>query len=341
MPLIEIETRADYAPRPEKGSLHKTQLGMIGFLNIVDLPVQSEDSCMDDFTSHHYYTAVEKILAENKTTFTPKLLDFSSIEIGARKALADNLCLYRKSVNLPQARMARIFGVSLSQYKKYETGTEIVRVDLAQKWSLRFSTPFFYLLEGSGYGAGLTSSGTDNRLNFIWFLANSLTDEYFARLIDVLCVFTGKPRPAKGVEPSGITRAHLVKVIDEIENQMYIAIACGMQAIRNWFGGSQEQFAELMGVSLSTYQQYEKPTMKPRFSIFIAARYGLGTGVNPLLAVAGTEYAKVRFMQNERMALIRELVADIGPEDLMRLKPLVNGFAAAAKQTPGALIVDT
>jgi transcriptional regulator with XRE-family HTH domain len=295
---------------------------------------------MDGGTTHHYYTAVEKILAENKTRFTPKLVDFAPIEEEARKALAENLCVYRKSVNLPQARMAKIFGVSLSQYKKYEAGEEIVRVDLAQKWSLRFSSPFFYLLQGSGYGKGLTSSDTDNRLNFIWFLANSLTDEYFSKLIDVLCTLTGKPRP-EALRPSGITRASLLRVIEEIENKMYIAIAYGMQAIRNWFGGSQEQFAELMGVSLSTYQQYEKPVMKPRFSIFIAARYGLGTGVNPLLAVAGTEYFKVRFMQNERMALIREMVADIEQERLMQLKPLITGFAGMARQTPGALIVDT
>jgi transcriptional regulator with XRE-family HTH domain len=291
--------------------------------------------------NHHYYTAVEKILAENKTQFTPRLIDFSQIEEAARKALAENLCTYRKSVNLPQARMAKIFGVSLSQYKKYETGAEIVRVDLAQKWSLRFSTPFFYLLQGSGYGKGLTSSDTDNRLNFIWFLANSLTDEYFTKLIDVLSTITGKPRPAEALQPSGITRAHLLRVIEEIDSQMYIAIAYGMQAIRNWFGGSQEQFAELMGVSLSTYQQYEKPVMKPRFSIFIAARYGMGTGVNPLLAVAGTEYAKVRFMQNERMALIREMVADISEERLTQLKPFITGFEGMAKRTPGALITDT
>ena len=179
---------------------------------------------MDGGNTHHYYTAVEKILAENKTLFTPRLVDFEPIEKEARGALAENLCVYRKSVNLPQARMAKIFGVSLSQYKKYETGEEIVRVDLAQKWSLRFSTPFFYLLQGSGYGKGLTSSDTDTRLNFIWFLANSLTDDYFSKLVDVLCTLTGKPRP-QAPRPSGITRAHLLRVTDEIENQMYIVAA--------------------------------------------------------------------------------------------------------------------
>lgn len=299
------------------------------------------DSAPREGEISHYYTAAQKVLAETKAVFTPRLIDFDPIEEEARKALADNLCLYRKSVNLPQARMARIFGVSLSQYKKYEAGEEIVRVDLAQKWSLRFNTPFFYLLEGSGYGKGLTSSDTDNRLNFIWYLANGLSDDYFSRLIDVLCTLTGKPRPAKALQAYGITREHLRKVIEEIETRMYIAIACGMQAIRNWFGGSQQQFAELMGVSLPTYQQYEKPVMKPRFSIFIAARYGMGTGINPLIAVAGTEYAKVRFMQNERMALIREIVSDIPEDRLAQLKPLITGFAGMAKQTPGALIVDT
>lgn len=288
---------------------------------------------------NHYYSAAEQFLTEHKIRFTPHLIDFSGIEEGARKALADNLCMYRKSVNLSQTQMARIFDISLSQYKKYESGTEILRVDLAQKWSLRFCVPFFYLLQGSGYGKNL-AGGTDSRLNFIWFLANSLTDAYFSKLIDVLCLFTQKPRARKPPEPNGITRADLKKVIEEIDSEMYIAIAYGMQAIRKYFGGSQEQFAELMGVSISTYQQYEKPTMKPRFSIFIAARYGMGTGINPLAATAGTLYARVRRMQNERMALIREIVSDIDEEQLPRLKPLINGFSGMAKLTPGALIVD-
>jgi transcriptional regulator with XRE-family HTH domain len=287
-----------------------------------------------------YYTAVEKYLAENKIQFNPKLVDFAAIEEEARTALAHNLNTYRKSVNLSQTDMARILGISLSQYKKYESGIVILRVDLAQKWSLRFSTPVFYLLQGSGYGKQLAGSEGDNRFNFIWFLANSLTDEYFCRLIDMLCLFLHKPHGGKKPDPSGITRVEVKKAIEEIDSKMYIAIAYGMQAIRNWMGCSQEQFAELMGVSLSTYQQYEKPVMKPRFNIFFAARCVMSLGINPLIAITGTQFAKVRHMQDTRMGLIRELVSDIDQNRLLQLKPLVLGFAEMAKQTPGALIVD-
>jgi transcriptional regulator with XRE-family HTH domain len=287
-----------------------------------------------------YYTAVEKFLAEYKVQVSPKLIDFSGIEVGARKALAHNLGLYRKSVNLSQTDMAKILGISLSQYKKYESGTDILRIDLAQKWSLRFSTPVFYLLQGSGYGKQLAGNDGDSRFNFIWFLANSLTDEYFARLIDMLRLFSKQPRSSKALEPSGITREDVAKVMEEIESTMYIAIAYGMQAIRKWFSYSQEQFAELMGISLATYQQYEKPTMKPRFNIFFAARCVMSLGINPLIAIAGTKFAQVRRMQDARMALIRETVSDIDEQQLLRLKPLVNGFADMAKQIPGAMIVD-
>jgi transcriptional regulator with XRE-family HTH domain len=287
-----------------------------------------------------YYTAVEKFLADNKIQVSPKLVDFAAIEEDARIALAHNLCTYRKSVNLSQTDMARILGISLSQYKKYESGIVILRVDLAQKWSLRFSTPVFYLLQGSGYGRQLAGSEADNRFNFIWFLANSLADEYFCRFIDMLCLFLNKPQAGKKLKPSGITRVEVTKAIEEIDSKMYIAIAYGMQAIRNWMNFSQEQFAELMGVSLSTYQQYEKPVMKPRFNIFFAARCVMSLGINPLITIAGTQFAKVRHMQDARLELIRELVADIDQNHLLQLKPLVLGFAEMAKQTPGALIVD-
>lgn len=288
-----------------------------------------------------YYAAVEKFLAEHAIQLNPKLIDFSGIEAVARKALARNLSTYRKSVNLSQTDMAKILGVSLSQYKKYESGTEILRHDLAQKWSLRFSTPVFYLLQGSGYGDYLAGSDADNRFNFIWFLANSLTDEYFGKLVDMLCLFTHRPPARKMPEPSGITRDVIKEVLDEIENRMYIAAAHGMQAIRKYFGFSQEQFAELMGVSLSTYQQYERPTMTPRFNIFFAARCVMSLGINPLITIAGTRFAQVRRMQDARMALIREIVAGIDETRLAQLKPLVKGFAEMARQIPGALIVDT
>lgn len=287
-----------------------------------------------------YYTAVERFLAEHKIQLAPKLIDFSGIEAAARQALADNLCTYRKSVNLSQVDMAKLLGVSLSQYKKYESGAEILRIDLAQKWSLHFSTPVFYLLQGSGYGKYLAGSERDSRFNFIWFLANSLNDEYFSKLIDMLCLFLEKPQTGNLPEPSGITRDVIKEVTDEIENTMYIAIAYGMQAIRKWFGYSQEQFAELMGVSLSTYQQYERPTITPRFSIFFAARCAMSLGIDPLISIAGTRFAQVRHMQNTRMALIRRIVADLDEERLMPLKPLVKGFAEMAKQIPGALLVD-
>ncbi|HEX5056271.1 MAG TPA: helix-turn-helix transcriptional regulator [Gammaproteobacteria bacterium] len=290
--------------------------------------------------THPYYAAVETFLAEQKVQITPRLIDFPAIEAEARKILADNLCLSRKSVNLSQSSMARIFGISLSQYKKYESGREVLRIDLAQKWALRFSRPVFYLLQGSGYGRYLAGSDGDDRFEFIWFLANSLTDEYFSKLIDLLCLFTQKAPFGKRPEPSGITHDMVKEVIDEIETKMYIAIAYGMQAVRKWFGYSQEQFAELMGISLSTYQQYEKPTMKPRFNIFFAARCVISMGINPLVTIAGTRFARIRHMQNARMALIREVVAGIGPEQLERLRPLIKGFAETVKQIPGALIVD-
>lgn len=286
-----------------------------------------------------YYTAVEKFLAEHKIQLTPRLIDFSGIESEARKALAENLGTYRKSVNLSQTDMARILGISLSQYKKYESGAEILRIDLAQKWSLRFNTPVFYLLQGSGYGKYLAGNDRDSRFNFIWFLANSLTDEYFRKLVDMLRLFTRTPSAAKMPKPSGITPSVIKEATDEIESKMYIAIAYGMQAIRKWFGYSQEEFAELMGVSLSTYQQYERPTITPRFNIFFAARCAVSLGIDPLITIEGTRFAQVRHMQNARMALIRQIVADIDEAQLTPLKPLVQGFADMARLIPGALLV--
>ncbi len=287
------------------------------------------------------YKAVLDMFERNpQLEFKPRLIDFEEFEAQALGILGDNLLEYRKSVNLSQSNMAKILGVSLSQYKKYEQGLDVLKIDMAQRWSLRFCTPFFHLLQGSVYDSGEITHRMDKQYNFIWFLANSLTDDYFGRLVEMICLFVDKNYKPKAPEPSQIERRDIEKVLTEINEKMYIIIAYGLQAFRAHFNVNQEKMAELLNISLATYQQYERPTMNPRMHMFIAARFYVAAGINPLFILHNTHYSRVRNMQNERMTLLQEIIDNMDEERMMELKPLVNGFATMAKSVPGATIVD-
>ena len=98
--------------------------------------------------------------------------------------------------------------------------------------------------------------------------------------------------------------------------------------------------AELVGVSRSTYQQYEKKSMNPRINLLIAGRFLLATGISPLALLKGTKYSEVRYAQEERMALLWKAIEALTPEKTKELEPLISGFFDMAKELPGAIITD-
>ena len=290
---------------------------------------------------HQNYTAVRDYFASHpELKFAPTLYDFSEIDSIAMQAISTNLLVYRKSLNYSQGGMARVLDASLSQYKKCEAGVESMRVDMAQKWALRTNLSFYHLLEGSIYDQCFMTSNYDKKISFIWFLANALSDEFFFKLVNIIHLFIKNSHFKQLFKASGITREKMNRAVKEIDSDMYIAIAYGLRATRDHFGCTQEQIAELMGISLPTYQQYEKPTMKPRFNIINTARFGISTGIPPVALLQGTQYGKLRYMQDERWKLMREVTDGIDPNLLVELKYLVNGFFASARNIPQALMVD-
>lgn len=286
-----------------------------------------------------YFQYMKQIISDDiDSQFSPKHLDFEKIEKGVPDILAKNLASTRKSAGYSQSKMAEILGVSLTQYKKYEMGTEILKIHMAQKWALRFGKPFFYLLQNSNYD--LAPREAINEISFKWNLANSLSDYYFMKLLDIVWLFSDTQPAEKPLIKRKITREMVKEAIDELDNSIYISIAKGVRAFRERFDISQDQMAELVGVSRSTYQQYEKETMSPRINLLIAGRFLLATGISPLVLLKGTKYSEVRYAQEERMALLWRAIETLTPEKTKELEPLISGFFDMAREIPGATIAD-
>lgn len=233
--------------------------------------------------------------------------------------------------------MAKIFGVSLTQYKKYEHGLETIKIDTAQKWSLRFGTPFFYLVKDSDYQ--LPSADLEGHFKLKLFRANSLTDEYFRKLVGIMLLFTNKQCLESELNITKIERKDMDVALLELNNTIYITIAKGLKEFRGRFDICQERMSEYLGVSVSTLQHYEKESMKPRFSITLACRFYLATSISPLALLKGTKYSQIRYMQEERMEVLRSIVKDISQDTLEHLRPLLNGFFDMVKTTPNTMLI--
>ncbi len=287
-----------------------------------------------------YYLPVQKFFQNHpEINIEPRALRLAQHDKDARQSVAANLIRFRKSQKLSQGAFAGLLDVSLSQYKKYESGSESIRLDVAHRLSLKCGMPIFHLLFGTKYAEYLDLPEAFAKFERIWFYANLLTDEYFEKLCRVLLCFT-KTQPLIEIPPSGISREDFTASLEENIDDIYLATSYGIKAARVHFELSQEHVAELIDVSLSTYQEYEKPANRPKYSLFVAARYCLCLGINPFHVLLNTHYAKIRQMQNARIDIIQRILDDIDENTLYSLTPTVEGFYETIKDLPDSLFFE-
>jgi len=88
---------------------------------------------------HHYYNAVIEHLENNPTLkIKENILDFTPYDENAKIHIARNLTNFRKSLSLSQVNMSKLLNISTSQYKKYESGSEVIRWDISLKLALKY-----------------------------------------------------------------------------------------------------------------------------------------------------------------------------------------------------------
>ncbi|VUD69069.1 hypothetical protein TDB9533_04433 [Thalassocella blandensis] len=286
-----------------------------------------------------YYLPVREFFSRHpEISPNPRKLGLSAHDKEARVKVAANLSRFRKSMGMSQSRFAGILDVSLSQYKKYESGSESIRLDVSHRMALKCGMPIFYLLFGTKYAEYLPLPKFFESFNRIWFFANLLTDEYFEKLCRVLLCFTNELSEIN-ISPSGVTKDIFDLALDENLNDIYLATSLGIKAAREHFDYSQDFVAETMEVAPCTYQEYEKAANRPKYNIFIAARYCICLGINPFHVLVNTHYMKIRTMQNGRIEIIQRIVEDIGEEKMNALTPIVEGFYEAIKDFPDSVNV--
>lgn len=288
---------------------------------------------------HHqqYYLPVKTFFLENPDIkAVPRALGLAEYDKDARQQVAANLARFRKNQGLSQSGLAKLLNVSLSQYKKYESGCESIRLDVAHRMSLKCGVPIFHLLFNTKYADYLALPKAFANFDRIWFFANLLTDEYFEKLCRVLLCFA-EGMDELEIPASGITPEDFQLALSENSDDIYLATSVGIKAAREHFDFSQEYVAEVMEVALSTYQEYEKAANRPKYNLFIAARYCICLGINPFHVLINTHYRRIRLMQNQRIEVIQKIVDNIGDERTGLLFPLVEGFYDSIKDFPNSL----
>ena len=283
-----------------------------------------------------YYQAVTSYLKQQSIVTDIKTINFSEFDHKIEYQISKNLIQLRKSLGYSQQRFSALLNISLSQYKKYELGVEIIRFDVSQLLTLKLGFPNLYLLAGTPYETVLNIPASVMGYGKIWYFANSLKDDKFNQYCKLLSSIFELENNNLALMDSGISEQVFASAMEENSCSTYIAIADGIRAIRNHLGLSQSRVSEIMGVSQNTYQSYEKNTQTPRFNLLTAVHYLAGMGINSLIIVQGTHYLKIRKMQNVRLNLLEKILSGVSLSKIQDYMPVFDGFFKVINQHPSA-----
>jgi len=156
---------------------------------------------------------------------------------------------------------------------------------------------------------------------------------YFEKMCDLLLSFSNFDSSFE-MKPFHMTANDFNLAWEENEKHIYIALGEGLRAMRHFYDCSQEKFANLIGVSISTYQEYEKASQRPRFNMLAGAHFVAGTSIPPLCVLIGTHYCKIRFMQTNRVQIIQNILSSVDKEVTDNINPMIDGFIKTARSLP-------
>lgn len=290
---------------------------------------------------NYYYDASIKMLESKPTIISPRHFDFESYEVPTLKIMSKNLADFRKVLGESQLSLSEKIGISRPQYRKYEQGVDVIRLDIAHRMSIKFGFPVFFLVSNSPYQALLNLPNRSLPFDTIWRYSNVLNDEYFLKLCKILHHYIGSENPINTSNLPGARGLNFELALKENREYSYIAISEGITAVRHYYELSQEEVAGYMGIALSTYREYEKPSQRPRFNLLTSIRWTASLGVHPFYALAGTELYKVRELQNQRIEVLMQLLCKLSEAQIKGLIPLVKGFYDAAAPVEGSLLLPT
>ncbi len=270
----------------------------------------------------------------------PKVhIDFNEIEENLKSCIATNLIRLRKSKSVSQGLMAQELNISLSQYKKYESAKELIRVDLAQYISLRYGCPLFKLAEGSSYEPVLNFYDCVKANEKLTYLSKALLDKNFNQLLNGIQIFLDIDKTQwETCSNSGVDHPTFAMAIKECLTETYSIIAVGLKSVRSHFNLSQEEVASRIGVSTCTYQKYESVSAYTKYNILYALRYSAVMGVHPHILMHGSYFVKVRNMQNSRVDTINNLFDRLPKETVSGLEPFIDGMYKYFIRKDGALL---
>lgn len=271
--------------------------------------------------------------AQVKLDFNLRKVDFNELEKDLPTVMGDNLKRIRSLLKWSQKEAAAALGVSLSQYKKFEAGREIMRMVTAARWTVVTGISFHQLFYKSRLPLDWDQHRIHEYMAQLQPMVNDLTEDQFTSWFHLVTTLLGLDVK---YDNTSYTHTSKEKALADLETY-YSFVATGITTFRAITSLTQETLADYLSVHLSTVQGYESKDSQ-NFSVIMATRFYLATGVNPLWLVAGTNFFYYRKLQSARVDALTAIAEQISPGQFRQIMELARSTLLLTSENPNIAI---
>lgn len=271
--------------------------------------------------------------------FTPQGMEkeaehfhFSELEANIAQQIGANLKAYRQKFSFTQQHQANLMGVSLSQYRKYESGIDTPRYHTACRWGMSTGASIYHLLLNTPYEKLLPEYLVAWKLIPFGNVIARLTDRAYLGLVTLVRTlqFT-REIVIPGHLDSDVGSIDIDKAFAELEHNSYAMISLNLRLFRENRAYSQEQMSELLGININTYRNYENAKLAPKFSMLFAIRFFMVFGCHMSALMPDSLFCKYLKQFLQRISYLAPTLYKVSPEQYEQLRELFEQIEVMAE----------
>lgn len=241
--------------------------------------------------------------------FNPRQVDFDDLEARDRDQIGINLRRCRLALQLSQCSMARLLGVSHTQYRNFEEGRYHLRLQHTAHFMVNTGIPLHYLFQNSCYSPLFEHLDLNTACLPLQSFVGRCNDTAFSGLVDLVAGHLDIEQPA--APPFALCWPDERLIALDLGNY-YRLIGEGLYQLRQIVNISQDDLATLLGITGATLAAYERNRIAESrsYAAYMAMRLWAATGINPLWITHGSAFYARRRLQHLRMDYLQHLLAD-------------------------------
>lgn len=247
-------------------------------------------------------------------------MEFDKLEVDLKHRMGKNFRSVRTRLGMSQQGMASLLDLSLSQYRRYENGDDLPKLNNSMRWSLETGIPTQWLFYQTCYSDLFDIEIRNEWIPLLFFINNA--EPYTLKAFQTVLYNLSSEKVPHALIP--YDRDKLMNCRQLIGEEYVKIISERLKAFRKKMKMTQEDLAEKVNISILTYRGYETPEKAVQFSINMAMRFWRVTNVNPIEMTKGSWVYLYRKQQRHNLEILVPIFRQLNADQLVLITDWVH-----------------